>query len=258
MKKPFWNYLKDTKIEALICEGTQYGHISEPHQEIGIAGQIEGLINSHKNQIVFAAISGNDLFRLKVLQDCGRKTGRTPVVSDGNFIKKIRKLKTFMKSKDQIADLLQEVSFRELCDTNCIPSSGTRRIERLREIESKPGQFLVISPSVKDLFDILFELPETSRGGCCILSLAEYFEEELGVKTEEVVSELSRIGLDIFRAHSPGHAFPCEIAHIVKTLKPKKVFLLHTDDPVNFKNFLIGQDVKSQIICPREEEVFEF
>lgn len=258
LQRPFWNYLKGTKIEALISEGTQFGHICEPYHEAEIASKIEKLIASYKGKIVFAVTSPNDLFRLKVLVGCGNSAGRTVLVSDDGFKTKLKTLESFMKSKDTFVKLLEEVTFKELFETSLIPSSGNARIELLRKIKLKPGQYLVISPSIKSLFKVLSELTEISRGGCCILSLSEFFEEELGVKTVEVISELSKTGLTVFRAHSSGHVFPDEIARILKILKPKKVFLLHTEDPVNFRSFLMGKGVKSQIICPRKGQVFQF
>jgi len=258
INQQFWDYLQGTPIKAVICEGTEFGKPSERYCEAEVGNKVKEIVEANRDNIVFVVVSTiNDLFRLHTLSRCGTEKLREPFITD-NFQQSISTLKAFMGEKNEaIVSLLESINLRDLPNIPCIPSNGAQRINLLRQIKSNPSGYLIIT-TLRPLFKLLGDLGEASRGGCCILSLSEFFEEAAGVRMTEVTSTLSEAGLIPFRAHSAGHAYSDEVAKMLRSLKSEKIFVMHSNYPEDFAKFLKARGIGADIICPKRNQVYEF
>jgi mRNA degradation ribonuclease J1/J2 len=259
LNRNFWDVIDSKKVKAVICEGTQFAQVCEYTNENDVALKVAEIIRSYRDRVILVVTSTNDLYRLKTIIQCAVKSQRSVYIYDDKIEGILKKIESFTKTKDSFVELLEKVGITSaLTNVKILPSSGERRIEIFREMRQSPGKYVIVFTNVKSLFKILSEFGDALKGGCCIFSLSEFFEEELGIETEKIISLISENGLLVSRVHSSGHAFPEAIAEVLKKLSPETVFIVHSKDPKNFKKFLEGNDVKSQIYCPRKEEVFKF
>ncbi len=92
---------------------------------------------------------------------------------------------------------------------------------------------------VASLTDML-ALPaiEPMAGSIYILSSSEPFNEEMELSFDKLKSWLTRYGLPLFQVHASGHATAHDLRLAVETIRPKKVFLVHTENPALYARFL--------------------
>ena len=75
-------------------------------------------------------------------------------------------------------------------------------------------------------------------GSVYILSSSEPFNEEMEISFEKLMGWLTRYGLPLFQVHASGHATAHDLRMAVETIQPKKVFLVHTENPDLYARFL--------------------
>jgi ribonuclease J len=100
-----------------------------------------------------------------------------------------------------------------------------------RGLNKDPAKFLIYLDfySLKELIDI--QPPEDSY---YIHSRSEPFSEEMMLDDRLLNSWLELFRLKRFQAHASGHASGKEIAEAIDSIKPKRVFPIHTEHPEAF------------------------
>ncbi len=106
---------------------------------------------------------------------------------------------------------------------------------------------------VASLTDML-ALPtiDPMAGSVYILSSSEPFNEEMEISLEKLRSWLTRYGLPLFQVHASGHATAHDLRMAVETIRPKKVFLVHTENAALFARFLGKLNLGAEIVQPTE------
>ena len=66
---------------------------------------------------------------------------------------------------------------------------------------------------------------------------------------------LDHFNFERFQSHASGHASPQEVKEAVEKIKPKKLFLVHTEEPEMYKDFLKDLDV--DVIAPVEGKQYK-
>ncbi len=109
---------------------------------------------------------------------------------------------------------------------------------------------------VASLTDML-ALPaiEPMAGSIYILSSSEPFNEEMELSFDKLKSWLTRYGLPLFQIHASGHAAAHDLRLAVETIRPKKVFLVHTENPALYARFL-GK-LGFETVEPTEAQTYE-
>lgn len=88
-------------------------------------------------------------------------------------------------------------------------------------------------------------------GSIYILSQSEPFNEEMEIDHDKLLNWLERYGIPLYQAHASGHAGPFDLQEAVRTIGAPTVYLIHTERPLLYRNFL--RDVgAAEIVCPEE------
>jgi ribonuclease J len=132
-----------------------------------------------------------------------------------------------------------------------------------KHLEEKYGDRVIDAAAVKGLqseailvasLSDMLALPaiDPMPGSVYILSSSEPFNEEMEISFEKLRNWLTRYGLPLFQVHASGHATAHDLRAAVEAIRPKKVFVVHTDNPSLFARFLGKLDLGAEIIEPRE------
>jgi ribonuclease J len=135
-----------------------------------------------------------------------------------------------------------------------------------KHLEEKYGDRVIDAADVKEvqseailvaaLTDML-ALPaiDPMPGSIYILSSSEPFNEEMEISFDKLKGWLTRYGLPLFQVHASGHATAHDLRAAVETIRPKKVFLVHTENPALFARFL--EKLKYETVQPIEGREYE-
>ncbi len=129
-----------------------------------------------------------------------------------------------------------------------------RRVIDAAEVKAIQPQAIVVAT----LSDML-ALPaiDPMPGSVYILSSSEPFNEEMEISYEKLKGWLTRYGLPLFQIHASGHATAHDLRLAVETIRPKKVFLVHTENPALFAKFLDKLQLGAEIVQPIEARPYE-
>ena len=92
-------------------------------------------------------------------------------------------------------------------------------------------------------------------GSIYILSSSEPFNEEMEISFDKLKGWLTRYGLPLFQIHASGHATAHDLRTAVEMIGPKKVFLVHTENPALFARFL--EKLRFDTVQPIEGQPYE-
>jgi ribonuclease J len=223
--------------EALIVEGTNVGEASiSSEDEVRMKS---GIIVGATSQLVVASFAAGDTQRintfLTVAKECGRK------------------LALSMKQAFMLLELRGDPSYDgpNLDDKDIQIFRKDKKTQREYEkevIERFPDRVVdstdvnvtqdkvILAASFLD-FNELFEL-NPKPGSVFILSQSEPFNEEMEIDHRKLTNWLARYGLPLYQAHASGHAKPHELKWLIKTINPKKAYLIHTEQPALYQKYL--------------------
>ena len=92
-------------------------------------------------------------------------------------------------------------------------------------------------------------------GSIYILSSSEPFNEEMEISFEKLKGWLTRYGLPLFQIHASGHATAHDLRTAVETIRPRKVFLVHTENPALYARFL--EKLRFETVQPIEGQAYD-
>ena len=121
----------------------------------------------------------------------------------------------------------------------------------VKEIQSKA----ILVASLTDMLSL--PAIDPMAGSVYILSSSEPFNEEMEISFDKLRSWLTRYGLPLFQVHASGHATAHDLRMAVETIHPKKVFLVHTENPTLFARFLGKLGLGAEIVQPEEGRPYE-
>jgi len=106
----------------------------------------------------------------------------------------------------------------------------------------------------------LYEMEEMVRikpvgESCYILSGSEPISEEMEIDFEKLLNWLRHYGLPQYHIHVSGHIMPLELRNAVRTIQPKQVFPIHTEDPELFARFC--RTLNTQIVVPQKGTTYQ-
>ena len=114
------------------------------------------------------------------------------------------------------------------------------------EISKNPEDYIVVLNYW--YFNTLIDLkPEK---GVYVHSLSEPFNEEMEISFERMMEWLKLFNLRYVHAHCSGHAYGEDILNMIKEIRPKKIFPIHTENPEGFKN------LDGEIVIVKEGEKY--
>jgi hypothetical protein len=243
----FWDYVKSRsqgkKLE-LICEGTNYGTPLRFTTESTVRNRFREILKNYENELLSVILTEKDLWRNIILQQA---------VEDLKIKDHIERQLVYCESTGKLMRGLCE-SFRAdyrsvfaepiLENFNRLLRINQDQIfttELLTKIVQNPSKYILVATrregfNACDL--IANKMKYRAIGGCCVLSLSETFEEEIGVSTRDYAKSIAELGFSVEELHSSGHIFPHRLLNVLRQLNPNRVFIVHTSVPEGLKNYI--------------------
>ncbi len=240
--------------DVLIIEGTNIarGSLST---EAEVEAKISKLV-SRSNGLILASFSIVDFDRLKTFYQVAKSNKRKIAVSTKQiFILHSLCQQGLLAFPDEFIDELY-VFYRKkekllLWEKKAL-NLGLKEID-IQEVEKHQSEF-ILSFSYYDMNEAI-EI-KFKPGSVFILSQSEPFNEEMEIDFQKLLNWLEYFGLPIYTVHASGHASAFELREVVERVKPKKVFLVHTDRPRLYANFLSDLS-HSEFISPEESLTYK-
>jgi ribonuclease J len=223
--------------EVLVVEGTNIGEASISSEDE--VRQKAGIIIGTTSQLVVASFAAGDTQRVNTFLTVAKEHGRKLALSmkqafmlmelrggspyDGPSLDD-KDILIFRKDKKTQKEFEKQVSER-----------FADRVVDSADVNGMQDKVL-LAASFLD-FNELFEL-DPKPGSVFILSQSEPFNEEMEIDHRKLTNWLARYGLPLYQAHASGHAKPHELKWLIKTINPKKAYLIHTEQPALYQRYL--------------------
>ncbi len=119
---------------------------------------------------------------------------------------------------------------------------GLDKHVRASEIHEHPDRFLVQLDfyELNELIDMA-----VPPGGTCFLMKTEPFDDDGTIERKVLDNWMERFGLRIVEAHASGHAPGADLISMIKQIKPRLLFPIHTESPGSFTK-LLPSDIRVQ------------
>jgi ribonuclease J len=243
MTNEFVEAAKHAKPEYMICEGTRMSRTEKRKNlsEAGVAKGVKGVCEKadKKGKLVLFTQPGRDMDRWRTFHTSANQCGRTMVIHP----KTAYLLEMLLKDEHlTLPDPSQDTSISVYYKKK---RSGTYsekdyflwerkyldKIITSEEIKKRPQDYLVNLDfySFTELIDIQPD-PESHF----IYSMSEPFTEE-DLEEEVLHNWLNHFKLKYHQLHASGHMSKTELEKAIDTIKPKKLFPIHTAEAEKFK-----------------------
>lgn len=123
-----------------------------------------------------------------------------------------------------------------------------KNIKTAEEIRQKPQEYILVLNFW--YLNTLIDLKPDK--GMYVHSLSEPFNEEMEISYERMVNWIKHFDMNFIQSHCSGHINGYDLKEIIKKIKPKELFPIHTEHPDMFEKI----DVKTQIV--KEEKIYNF
>jgi ribonuclease J len=110
-----------------------------------------------------------------------------------------------------------------------------RNIITAADIRKNPAQYMVVLNFW--YFSDLVDLKPTN--GLYIHSLSEPFNEEMEISYKRMKNWLAHFNLELIQSHCSGHINGDDLKELISTIKPKKLYPIHTEHPGIFRKLPI-------------------
>lgn len=203
-------------IATMIAEGTNIGQLISPNTEQDVERQLEGILSRCEN-LAILDLAASDVDRIKTIQLVSKRLGRTlaatkPIITVLKALEGDEKLRPPKVGSDILP--YEEVEDR---------------------IQANPSGFILCTSfySEREVREL-----KPPPGSLYILSSSEPFEEERMIAFQRLQNWLRLFGAPMYHLHSSGHVYPMDLRHIVREIKPKELFPVHTAYPEAMRAFL--------------------
>jgi ribonuclease J len=238
---------------ALLCEGT---HIQADTTltEAGIVDNALPLVQAAPGKLAVADFSPRNVERLFSFLDVAERTGRKLLVQP----KDVYLLKAIIMADDSA---FPAPATRPNLAVYADPKSAPRpwevalrkewadRTVTAAEVSADPGAFL-LAFSLWDANDLLDM--EGIQGGIYLFSNSRAYDEEQAADLDRLRNWVNLMGLtlhgdpdasDGVPLHAAGHAVGPQLVEFVKTVHPKTLIAIHTEQPEWWQEQLKGTDI---------------
>lgn len=235
--KRFLEKAAEREPAALLIEGT---HVSESkiESEDEVERKLKVIVERTRG-LVLAGFAPADVDRLTTFHKVAVATDRTLVMTGRQafMLHELTRQGLFdafdLKSKN--VSIFRKEKKGSYAYEDMLQSTYPSKVVEAKDVKGmQEGTILVAS-----LTDML-ALPDISpmAGSVYVLSSSEPFNEEMEISFDKLMGWLTRYGLPLFQVHASGHATAHDLREAVETIRPKKVFLVHTENPDLYARFL--------------------
>ncbi|RLF36200.1 MAG: MBL fold metallo-hydrolase [Thermoplasmata archaeon] len=256
MTQDFIEMAEESKPIAMITEGTRIQHGNTDESEKKIYNESKREIQQCRDTSI-VDFNFKDVDRFKTFYQIAREVDRKMVISFKHvcFLEKYYQDKKLdvPSSKDENILLLKP---KRLTGTY-IDSDYTEKYIQKRldypniitaeEIAKKPKKYMVVLNFYS--FNTLVDL--NPKKGIYIHSLSEPFNEEMEISYERMHNWLKHFNLKFVQSHCSGHISGSDLKKMIKTIKPKQLYPIHTEHPGVFRKL----PTKTRVV--REEKKYK-
>lgn len=242
---------------ALLCEGTHL-HAETPLSESQVVQNALSLIRQSAGKLVIADFAPRNIERLSSFLELAEQSRRALVVQP----KDIYTLQAIHLADPQAFPQPDSLPHLLLyADPKAAPrpwelelrQAWSARTVHPTEVARSPGDFL-LAWSLWDLNDLV-DL-EGICGGLYLYSNSKAYDEEQATDLERLRNWVRWMGLTLHgdpddaqsaRLHASGHASGIELLEFVRTVRPKMLIPVHTEQPQWWQEQLLGTGI---LVCP--------
>jgi len=243
MTNDFINKAKEAEPAAMVSEGTRIGSERRTNHTEKEVKTKSCEIASKTRKLVITTFYPRDIDRLRTFYQVAKDSKRKFVVSlkAAHLLSRLKEDKRLsvpdVTSDPDILVYLRPKSryykweqpfLDNAVDCNYVHKNQSRLILNLGLMQ------------FAELIDI-----RPDKGSHFIHSMSEPFSEE-DIEDEVMHNWLNHFGLNFHQLHASGHCSGAEIIKNIQTIKPKKVFPVHTEYPEMFRELVRGVKVE----CP--------
>jgi ribonuclease J len=254
MTNEFIQKASESKPIALIIEGTRLGRKEkgENFTEAMVRKASDKIVSKSKN-LVICTFYGRDIDRIMTFYKVAKDNDRKFVISMRtahllNKLKDDKKLNLPDPLKDEnILIYARRKKTGSYADTDYY-------VWERAYLDNHVGFEHVCNSSDKcllnlDLYNFTELIDIKPNGGHFIHSMSEPFSEGGMDQIEQdvMLKWLNHFKMKFRQIHASGHISPKELKSIVKTINPKKVFPIHTEEPKIFKGL-----IKKNVVIVKE------
>jgi ribonuclease J len=250
MSEEFVEKAEGAEPIAMICEGTRINPNEKrtTYSEEDVR-RLSNKVVEKSRKIVICTFYGRDIDRFKTFYSIAKENDRKFVIStrmayllsklkeDSRLkipdIKKDRNILVYFKRKKsgefKESDYYQwERPFLDKAVTS----------DYIHKNQSK----ILLSLDLPSFTELIDMKPD---GGHFIHSMSEPFSEE-DIEVDVMHNWLDHFHLKFHQIHASGHCPSCDLKDIIDTVRPKRVFPIHTEEPEYFKKMV----KKNEIVIP--------
>ncbi len=237
------------EIELLITEGTRF-HDSSLNRELDVYESLKKIFNEHRGTtlINFSLV---DIDRFKSFKKALAETGKSAVLSDRHFLYMWNLYNRDIKIREKMGKLDQDMF---LIMKTARKTLGWRRKYYRKWMDE--GYKIINSISklnekniiLSDFIDYLSVIGKTyfENSPIAIFSNSEPFNEEGRISQDKIFNWLSALSIPSYRIHCSGHIHPLDLKKVVEKIDPKRLYVIHSEDPDALLYFL-GYDSMSKM-----------
>lgn len=247
---------------TLLCEGTRIDQTTGM-SEAGVLKRIDGIIHDTKG-LVAANFPQRDTDRMKTFLKVAKNNGRKLAITfkQAYMLDAMREEGCTDCPRTDDADMLL---FAEKKSWGLVGRNEFQKEEIDKDYSKWEREYLHRDNAItieeigkqqnkNVLYCSFFDLQnltdiKISAGSKYIRSMCEPFSEEMMLDERRINNWLKLLGLHPYeQAHASGHASGPEIKRLIETIKPKKVFPMHTEHPEMFAKLVKGIPVELPVL----------
>lgn len=210
---------RDIRVDTLIIEGTNLGSGRTPLGPAEATEMLRKIMSSHK--AIIATMHGLDLEYAYTLMKIAAKLKLECYVASTQTAKLIEKIPKLPLEPKAIQKYVEQLTTLEKV--------------ALEDVEQE-SIFLVSYWEIVDFIRDIMAENKLVKGTAAIISEPEPQVEE-GTNYDVVANWFSKVAVEPYRIRVSGHYYPYQVKNILKTIKPKKIKVIHTENPEFFKNY---------------------
>ena len=252
----FLKKAKERDPVALLIEGTHVED-SKIESEEEVQAKLTAVVSQTKG-LVLTGFAPADVDRMNTFHKVARETDRTLILTAkqafllGQLVEK-GLFADFDLTSENVRIFRKEKKTTNAFEKHLEETHGDRIVDAEDVKRLQPEAILVASLSDMLALPAIDPMP----GSVYILSSSEPFNEEMEISYDKLKSWLTRYGLPLFQVHASGHATAHDLRRAVEAIRPKKVFLIHTENPALFARFLDKLNLGAEIVQPEEGRPYE-
>jgi len=227
---------------VMISEGTRVaqGDRRSNYSEEEVKKTADELV-SETDKMVFVAHAGRDMDRFRTFYQVAKKTGRKLVISPkmayllrGLLDDKRLNLPDPIKDDDILVYYRRKRSGKFSESDYYVWEREFMDKMVTHEFVAKNQRRLIMNLDFNNLTELVDIRP--SRESHFIHSMSEPFSEE-DLEDDALHNWIDHFGMKFHQLHASGHLSGKQVASLIHTIKPKKVFPIHTENQHLFKRF---------------------